>query len=185
MGRGLGGQRPISPGEFAAQVAETRGRGRGSKMPRWLLFSLTFAGLFPLRRWQLRGSSGGREGCDPAGSPAPLRPPAPASDPAPEDVSWQPSATRICGPLPEGAPWRRAPLSSHLRVGCGARTREERAAARRRRQEEGPGARAPPKDAQSSTCCHLAEPGAGEKAAPLPWQLDCTLPPPGLSCRPP
>ncbi|XP_063451564.1 small membrane A-kinase anchor protein isoform X1 [Pan paniscus] len=101
-----------------------------SAMPRWLLLSLTFAGLFPLRRRQLLGSCRGREGGgpdQPAGSPAPLRPPLPRTLRL-RKYRGNPLPPEVRGSLPEGAPWSRAPLGGHLEARCGPRTREERAA---------------------------------------------------------
>lgn len=109
------------------------------------------------------------------------------------NVSLQNSLVRHCssghpkfvGRSQRARPGAERPWAAIWGPGAGREPARSARRARRRRQEEGPGARALPKDAPSYTCCHLAEPGAGEKAAPLPWKLDCTLPPPGLSCRPP
>lgn len=121
----------------------------------------------------------------------------PRPRPAPEDAILAAQAAPPGAGVPpaEGVPWSRArpppppagPASRALGANpSGARAAGAAAAAA---AEEEP--RAWPKGTPSSKRCHLTEPAAGEKAAPLPAQLDRTSlrarpqPPPGLTLHPP
>nr|XP_051705321.1 small membrane A-kinase anchor protein isoform X1 [Oryctolagus cuniculus] len=89
---------------------------------------------------------------------------------------------RLQPPPPASRPQKACPGAKHpsaatcgaRAAGCGARTEERAAGAAV--AEEGPEPGARPKVAPSSSGCHLTEPCAGAKAAPL----DRVLPLPGL-----